>query len=159
MESFLQDSVLIAQGAEAKLYKGTYLGKTVLVKERFEKKYRHKILDDRLTKERIKSEAKAIVRAKAAGVCSPALYLVDFNRRSIIMEYIEDSETLQNFINRHILGKTNVNELTNAVTKALGSVIASLHSQNIVHGDLTTSNILIKNVSDLLADKSQNDGN
>lgn len=58
---------LIAQGAEARLYKGTYLGKSVIVKERFEKKYRHPDLDERLTKERIKAESRAIVRAKSAG--------------------------------------------------------------------------------------------
>lgn len=58
---------LIAQGAEARLFKGVYLGKSVLVKERFQKKYRHPDLDERLTKERIKAESRAIVRAKAAG--------------------------------------------------------------------------------------------
>ena len=63
----LPESEIIAQGAEARLYKGTYLGKPVLIKERFEKKYRHPDLDVRLTKERIKAEARAIVRAKAAG--------------------------------------------------------------------------------------------
>lgn len=59
---------LIAQGAEARLYKGSYLGKATVVKERFVKTYRHKDLDSLLTKERIKGEARAIVRAKAAGL-------------------------------------------------------------------------------------------
>lgn len=58
---------LIGQGAEARLYSGHYLGKSTLVKERFEKKYRHPDLDSRLTKDRIRAEARAIVRAKAAG--------------------------------------------------------------------------------------------
>lgn len=63
----IPESNLIAQGAEAKLYHGTYLGRSTLIKERFEKKYRHIELDTRLTKERIKAEARAIVRAKSAG--------------------------------------------------------------------------------------------
>ena len=58
---------LIAQGAEARVYKGIYLGKPTLIKERFEKKYRHADLDKRLTKDRIKAECRAIIRAKAAG--------------------------------------------------------------------------------------------
>lgn len=58
---------LIAQGAEARVYKGIYLGKLTLIKERFEKKYRHADLDKRLTKDRIKAECRAIIRAKAAG--------------------------------------------------------------------------------------------
>lgn len=63
----MKDFELIAQGAEARLYKGIYLGKPTLIKERFEKKYRHVDLDIRLTKDRIKAECRAIVRAKAAG--------------------------------------------------------------------------------------------
>lgn len=58
---------LIAQGAEARVYKGVYLGKPTLIKERFKKKYRHTDLDTRLTKDRIKAECRAMIRAKAAG--------------------------------------------------------------------------------------------
>lgn len=63
----MQGFELIAQGAEARLYKGIYLGKTSIVKERFVKNYRHPELDVRLTKDRIKAEARAIIRAKSAG--------------------------------------------------------------------------------------------
>lgn len=63
----MQDLELIAQGAEARLYKGLYLGRMSLVKERFVKNYRHPELDARLTKDRIKAEARAIIRAKSAG--------------------------------------------------------------------------------------------
>lgn len=61
------DATLIAQGAEARIYKGSYLGRTVLMKERFVKKYRHPELDSLLTRDRIKNEVRAILRAKAAG--------------------------------------------------------------------------------------------
>lgn len=63
----IKDLELIAQGAEARIYKGTYLGKLTLIKERFKKKYRHPDLDMRLTKDRIKAECRAILRAKTAG--------------------------------------------------------------------------------------------
>lgn len=63
----MNDFELIAQGAEARVYKGIYLGKLMLIKERFEKKYRHADLDKRLTKDRIKAECRSIIRAKAAG--------------------------------------------------------------------------------------------
>lgn len=58
---------VVKQGAEARLYKGTYLGRPALIKERFVKRYRHPDLDTLLTKERTKGESRAIVRAKAAG--------------------------------------------------------------------------------------------
>lgn len=58
---------IIKQGAEGRLYKGIYLGRPVIVKERFQKKYRHPELDTHLTTERMKAEARAIVRCKIAG--------------------------------------------------------------------------------------------
>ncbi|OXU25547.1 hypothetical protein TSAR_011249 [Trichomalopsis sarcophagae] len=155
----LPESELIAQGAEARLHKGTYLGKTVLIKERFEKKYRHPDLDTRLTKERIKAEARAIVRAKTAGVGTPALYLVDFNRRSIFMQFIENATMLKTFIEQHITGRDDdtAKILMNNVTSALGQAVAKLHSKNIVHGDLTTSNILLKDAESLANAKAETD--
>ncbi|XP_034181182.1 TP53 regulating kinase isoform X2 [Osmia lignaria lignaria] len=140
---------LIAQGAEARVYKGIYLGKPTLIKERFEKKYRHADLDIRLTKDRIKAECRAIVRAKAAGVATPAIYLVSLERRSIYMEYIDNAVILKDFIYKNISKKSDVDNLLNFVTQGLGMVIAQLHSKNIIHGDLTTSNVLVKNVEDI----------
>jgi len=63
----MENFELIAQGAEARLYKGIYLERMSLVKERFVKNYRHPELDICLTKDRMKAEARAIVRAKSAG--------------------------------------------------------------------------------------------
>ncbi|XP_057333056.1 EKC/KEOPS complex subunit Tp53rkb isoform X1 [Microplitis mediator] len=137
---------LICQGAEARLYRGTYLGKTTLKKERFKKNYRHPDLDDSLTKDRIKSEVRAIVRAKTAGVATPAIYLVDLTRRSIYMEYIENAITLKIYIEKMIEQDEDEKIWIGKIGKALGLLLAKLHSKNIIHGDLTTSNILIKNV-------------
>ena len=64
----LEGFELIGQGAEARLYTGNYLGRSTLLKLRFPKTYRHPDLDSRLTKDRIRAEARAIVRAKAAGL-------------------------------------------------------------------------------------------
>lgn len=58
---------VIAQGAEARLYKGVYLKRPAMVKERFVKKYRQPDLDTHLTKDRIRAEARALLRAKSAG--------------------------------------------------------------------------------------------
>ncbi|KAG5337691.1 PRPK protein, partial [Acromyrmex charruanus] len=143
----MKDSELIVQGAEARLYKGLYLGRTCMMKERFVKNYRHPELDARLTKDRIRAEARAIIRAKSAGIATPALYLVDLERRRIYMEYIENATVLKNFIDENILGKIDMVHLLDFIGRGLGTVIAKLHSKHIIHGDLTTSNILLKNNS------------
>ncbi|XP_003702186.1 TP53 regulating kinase [Megachile rotundata] len=145
----MKDFELIAQGAEARVYKGVYLGKPTLIKERFAKKYRHADLDTRLTKDRIKAECRAIVRAKAAGVATPAIYLVNLDRRCIYMEYVENAIVLKDFIDKNISKKSNVDHLINFITQGIGMIIAQLHSKNIIHGDLTTSNILVKDVENI----------
>nr|XP_012223450.1 PREDICTED: TP53-regulating kinase isoform X1 [Linepithema humile]XP_012223451.1 PREDICTED: TP53-regulating kinase isoform X1 [Linepithema humile] len=141
----MEDMELIAQGAEARLYKGLYLGKATLMKERFVKNYRHSELDTRLTKDRIRAETRAIIRAKAAGIPTPALYLVDSHRRRIYMEYVENATILKQFIDDNIAGKTDVDHLLDFIGRGLGTLIARMHSKDIIHGDLTTSNILLKN--------------
>lgn len=65
--NLIADFTVIKQGAEGKLYTGLYLGRKAIAKERFRKLYRHSDLDENLTKERMKAEAKAIVKSKSAG--------------------------------------------------------------------------------------------
>lgn len=67
--SYSEERTLIAQGAEARLYKCVYLGREAVMKERFSKKYRHPELDRRLTKERIRNEFRAITKCKEVRVC------------------------------------------------------------------------------------------
>ncbi|KAI4470396.1 o-sialoglycoprotein endopeptidase [Holotrichia oblita] len=130
---------LIKQGAESKLFQGSYLGVPTLVKDRFKKKYRHPTLDDTLMKERIKAEVRAILKCKTVGIRTPTLYLVDLNRRSIFMEYFPYSVTAKEFI-------FNANEsLIEVLSHCIGKLLGKMHANNIIHGDLTTSNILISN--------------
>lgn len=156
--SAMTDFELIAQGAEARVYKGTYLGQSALMKERFEKKYRHAGLDTRLTKDRMKAECRAILRAKAAGVTTPAIYLANFERRCIYMEYIENAIMLKEFIEENVSNDSNNLDCTlNVIAEALGAILAKLHSKNIIHGDLTTSNVLLKNQVDRHFDIKEHD--
>ncbi|XP_043523332.1 EKC/KEOPS complex subunit Tp53rk isoform X2 [Frieseomelitta varia] len=147
------------QGAEARVYKGIYLGKSTLIKERFEKKYRHADLDKRLTKDRIKAECRAIIRAKAAGIATPAIYLANLERRCIYMEYIEDAIILKEFIDKKVSKEINDDRLLNFIAQGLGTIIAKLHLKNIIHGDLTTSNVLLKNIDDDHIKKYENAAN
>ncbi|XP_076279753.1 TP53 regulating kinase [Lasioglossum baleicum] len=149
---------LIAQGAEARVYKGVYLGKLTLLKERFEKKYRHADLDARLTKDRIRAECRAMVRAKTAGVVTPAIYFVQLERRCIYMEYIDNAMVLKDFIERSV-SKGVTDDHFKFITRGVGMLVARLHNKNIIHGDLTTSNILLKNVDEELNVQNDDDTN
>lgn len=135
---------ILKQGAEARLYICNYLGKPTLIKERFKKNYRHPDLDTSITKERIKNEARSIVRCKTAGVRTPALYLVDFERRRIYMQHFVNSITVKDFI-INLKSSTNQGDMNvlDFYSDKIGEVIRKMHENNIIHGDLTTSNMLL----------------
>lgn len=77
------------QGAEGRIFKTEYLGRSVLVKERFSKKYRHPKLDEQLTKERITAEIRGLMKCRIAGIRTPSVYAVNSTKNQIIMEFIE----------------------------------------------------------------------
>lgn len=132
---------LFKQGAEGRLYKSTFDGKLCLIKERFVKSYRHLELDTSLTKSRIKAESKTVKRCEDAGILVPKIFKVDLNERKIYLEYFDKSLTakqyIEDFANKE--GEANLEELATRI----GEIIGKMHKVNIIHGDLTTSNILL----------------
>ena len=135
---------LFRQGAEAKLYLGTYLGQRAIVKERFSKKYRLPELDVRLTRERLRAEARSLVKCKTLGIRTPTLYQVD--QSCIVMEYLE-FPTARDYIKTVLNNAKFPNEeqkitLTNLAQK-IGQMVGKLHKNNLIHGDMTTSNMLV----------------
>ncbi|CAL1608822.1 unnamed protein product [Knipowitschia caucasica] len=67
LQALLAQGELLKQGAEARLYRTRFLGKPVIVKERFSKRYRHPALDEKLTHRRTVQELRAILRCRKAG--------------------------------------------------------------------------------------------
>lgn len=124
---------LVAQGAEAKLFKSKFEGKQALLKQRVPKGYRCKELDDRLRSTRTTGEANMFRKARSLGVKTPSLFEVDKKKKEIVMEFIEGSRL------KDVLNKKNVE-----LCRQVGETIALMHEGNIVHGDLTTSNIMVK---------------
>ena len=123
---------LIKQGAEAKLFKIKYKGKGALLKQRVPKGYRCRALDERLRSERTIREANLLRRARQLGVNTPSIYSVDKGKKEILMEFVDGPRA------KDALNKKNYAKICSDVGKA----IALMHGSNIIHGDLTTSNIL-----------------
>ena len=146
----LKDFVLLRQGAEARLYTGMFIGQKSIVKERFSKKYRHPQLDERLTKERLKGEIKSLMRCKLAGIRTPTIFFVDLNNGLFVMEYLDTALTCREYIDA-LLKKSseNLDENKKSLTclsLKIGRILAVMHKNNVIHGDLTTSNMLIEQV-------------
>ena len=151
-------SILLGQGAEGKIYIGEFLSKKCIVKERFEKKYRVKELDQKLTKNRILNESRNIARASKLGVNVPTLYFVDLIDRKIYMEYLENSCQLK-VILESIYSLDDISPYESFLEKIsndLGNIVSKLHSGDLIHGDLTPSNIILKIKEDTNSDLLNN---
>jgi bifunctional N6-L-threonylcarbamoyladenine synthase / protein kinase Bud32 len=130
---------LLAKGAEANIYPDTYLGEDVLIKKRVLKGYRIAEIDMHLRKKRTKNEAKLLGEAKRCGVVTPLVYNVDLNEYSITMEKIEGSEVKEVFSGENSAKISDIRQ----ISQIIGENVAKLHNCGIIHGDLTTSNIII----------------
>jgi len=121
---------LIKQGAEAKLWKDG----EILIKERIKKGYRIDEIDRRLRKSRTRKEAKLL--QKAAIVNVPELISVDETNMKIKMKFLHGDLVKDVF--------DDLNErVRNDLCFNMGRQITELHRNNIVHGDLTTSNMIL----------------
>ena len=139
-------SILLSQGAEGKIYLGEFLSKKCLIKERFKKKYRVEELDKKLTKNRMLNESRNICRASKLGIKVPSLYFIDLIERKIYMEYLENSCQLK-VILQSIYSNEDISiyeSLLDKISNDLGNMLSKLHSGDLIHGDLTPSNILLK---------------
>lgn len=148
MSSVDNNDKVFKQGAEAKLIIGVHDGKPCLIKERFTKNYRLPELDKTLTKSRIKAEQKTVKRCQDAGILVPNFFNVDLNGKKIYMEYFEKAITAKEFIVQITKQEQDQQKKLDELTKMIGEVVGKFHDNNIIHGDLTTSNMLIDNDKD-----------
>jgi len=129
-------SQLLAKGAEASLYLENFYGYPSVRKYRRPKPYRLPQLDAKLRTDRTIREARSLAAARQSGVATPILYQVDLENATIVMEYIAGQRVKEQVPN---LKKTQRQRLFNGIGKA----IARLHLNEMTHGDLTTSNLLL----------------
>ena len=133
---------LIHKGAEASLIYGHWFGKEVIFKHRIPKGYRIEQIDKKLRINRTLNEAKALIRVKHYGIKVPQVYEIDSENSTIVMKYIKGEK---------------LKDALNSITKAkklryleeLGKNIAILHKNGHVHGDITTSNVIITETQDI----------
>lgn len=156
---------LVSQGAEALVFvteKHPYLPKDIkpagltnvnnyIVKYRPRKPYRHEQLDLQITKSRTAGEAKLLYKLDSLNIKAPKLIALDAINGIIWMEFLGfrlpngDFSSLKNwlwFIEKK--GESEaIGQLAKDVMRLVGYAIAELHLNEIVHGDLTSSNIVL----------------
>ena len=132
----IAEKSLLKKGAEASLYLIKWHGRKVVVKMRIPKKYRPATLDEQIRTYRTVHEPQLMHEAKAAGVPTPLIYMVNVPEASITMQYVEGQQIKQ-LLNKAPQGRRH------ELCVAIGELIGKLHRQGLIHGDLTTSNMIL----------------
>ena len=128
---------IIKRGAEAVLYLTNFEDQQVLVKERIKKNYRIDQIDQAIRKTRTKGEVKLLTEARKVGVLTPKIFSVDEKNHKIVMEFVDGTRI------KELLYTADKKTVTK-VCLEIGKLIGKLHSAGIIHGDLTTSNMILK---------------
>jgi Kae1-associated kinase Bud32 len=118
-------------GAEARLEVVDWYGKAAVRKARIPKSYRIEQLDKILRARRTKQEVEILHASKLAGVDCPVVYFTDPLSSEIIMEFV--SGTLLR----------NLEASSETIFQEVGKYTGKLHRAGIIHGDLTTKNMIL----------------
>ncbi|PPQ84937.1 hypothetical protein CVT25_004450 [Psilocybe cyanescens] len=147
----LSSSQLISQGSL------TADGAPVLFKYRFKKQYRHATLDGTLTKARVAGEVRALLKCLRSGVNVPGVRMVDATEGLLGIEWIE-GQSVKRLIPSGAQDDDDDDEevdadessldafqiTIDALMRLIGIEIAKMHLADIIHGDLTTSNMMLR---------------
>lgn len=123
---------ILQHGAEALIL----LDGNKVIKRRVKKSYRLPQVDNEIRKLRTRSEAKLLLKASKL-ISIPEIKNVSEDSKEISMEFI-NGKKLSEHLDSFPLEKQK------KICRAVGMAIAKLHDSDIIHGDLTTSNMILK---------------
>ena len=124
---------LIDEGAEAKIY----LDNNLIIKKRIPKTYRIKVIDDCLRKTRTRKELRILIKASNI-INVPKVHFSSSEKDfKIVMEFIDGKKLAEHLDNFSDKERTHI-------CHEIGKQTALMHNSNIIHGDLTTSNMISK---------------
>ncbi|KAE8256275.1 hypothetical protein A4X13_0g2748 [Tilletia indica] len=166
-------SILIKQGAEAKVYQSsltsTFSEDAIVLKWRFPKTYRHPSLSKTLTAQRTAQEARGLLRCQKAGASVPSILCVDEQEGILGLEWI-DGPSIREVLGggaEGVLADTPIGTVDSETSpedsdsksdpaftlpaedqlqlmRLIGAELARIHLAEVIHGDLTTSNMLLR---------------
>jgi len=136
----IEKGELIKKGAEASVYRARWHGYDCVFKERVPKSYRNRTLDSQLRTGRTRKEARIIHQVKESGIRVPYLYHIDTRECSILMEHL-DGELLKDAL--ATASKDGDMELVTTLLEQFGTLVGTLHTHDFIHGDLTSSNVIV----------------
>jgi Kae1-associated kinase Bud32 len=127
---------VIAKGAEAIIYNGSFLNTSIILKQRLKKIYRLPEIDTEIRKRRLRAEVRVMTFAWKNRINVPILFGIDGHNQTLIIEKIQ-GDLLYSLLN------INNNHYLEQIFKNLGEQVALLHENDIIHGDLTVFNVIV----------------
>lgn len=162
---------MISQGAEALVFEtnvhpyttNTYLDNKneFIIKYRPSKPYRHPKIDSAIIKTRTAGEVKFMHKLRTLGINAPAIILADYTNGLIWMDKLGndlENGTVSSFKNWlwYLEHEKKIEECVGVdvkeVCEKVGEIIGKLHYNDMIHGDLTSSNIMLQNGEVFLID-------
>lgn len=127
----MKNKKILGFGAEAIIERKN---KLAIQKQRISKSYRLPIIDIKLRKIRTRSEAKILQTLQRQGINVPAVICSDDKNMTIDMTFVHGEKI------RDVLSQKNMR----LICKQIGITLARIHNLNIIHSDLTTSNMILR---------------
>jgi len=127
---------IIKIGAEATICRTKWFEISAISKIRHRKNYRPVEIDNLIRSQRTIKEANIINKTRLLKVDVPIIYFVDPIKAEIIMENVDGPRV------KEYLDNKNVDYVD--IGLKIGNIVGKLHKSNIIHGDLTTSNMIIR---------------
>ncbi len=134
----LKQDNLLAKGAEASIFCGSFLEKPIVLKHRLPKSYRLPKIDQTIRSQRLRAEARIMTMAWRSRVRVPVLLGIDFDKQTLLIEKIPGNILFS------LMSPKYVTELK-LIFEDIGKQVGLLHKNDIIHGDLTVFNIIIIN--------------
>ncbi len=132
-----KSKTILAQGAEAVIY----LRDNTVTKIRLPKGYRHPTLDLKMRKHQLRREVKVLEQLAPEGF-SPKVIGIDEDACALEMSYIDGEPCAL------MLSAQNYQQIMSEI----GKIVAKVHNKHIIHGDLTTSNMVVSKSKPYLID-------
>jgi Kae1-associated kinase Bud32 len=139
-KKLLRGLEFLSMGAEAIIAKCLFLDIDAVIKWRFPKPYMPAELDREFRRNRTITEAKALIKALSLGINVPIPLYTEPDEGLLIMTYIDG------FVLRDIIDRISLDKVCE-ICRNVGVYTAKLHENSIVHGDVTTSNVMLDKVT------------
>ena len=88
-----------------------------------------------------------LVKCRKEGVDVPVVLGLDWEAGWVVTEWIEGRTVKEALRSRQMVGGNGEEEVVKGLLQRIGRAVGKLHQAGVIHGDLTTSNMMLRHPS------------